>query len=57
MEVLFNLPGLGLFFLGSVLGRNVPVTQSLVVLFGLFILTVNLVVDLAYAWLDPRIRY
>ncbi len=56
-EQVFNLNGLGNLFVGSVLEHDYALTQHLVMLVvGIFIIT-NLVVDIMYAWLDPRIRY
>jgi peptide/nickel transport system permease protein len=57
MEQIFVLPGVGLLLLDGVRSRDYPVVQALVLLFALGVLLVNLAVDLAYAWLDPRIRY
>ena len=56
-EQVFNLNGLGLLFVQAVAHRDYTLTQALVLLVaGVFIL-VNFVMDLMYAWLDPRIRY
>ena len=56
-EQVFNLNGLGKLFVESVTSADYSMTQALVMLVvGIFVL-VNLMVDLAYAWLDPRIRY
>jgi peptide/nickel transport system permease protein len=56
-EQVFNLNGLGKLFVESVQNQDYNMTQALVMLVvGIFALT-NLVVDIVYAWLDPRIRY
>jgi peptide/nickel transport system permease protein len=56
-EQVFNLNGLGKLFVESITNYDYNMTQALVMLVvGIFALT-NLVVDIAYAWLDPRIRY
>jgi len=56
-EQVFNLNGLGKLFVESVANHDYNMTQALVMLVvGIFALT-NLVVDIVYAWLDPRIRY
>jgi peptide/nickel transport system permease protein len=56
-EQVFNLNGLGKLFVESVANHDYNMTQALVMLVvGIFALT-NLVVDIIYAWLDPRIRY
>jgi peptide/nickel transport system permease protein len=55
-EIIFNRPGLGSLIYKSILDRNYPVVQgSIFVIVLLFVLT-NLLVDLSYAWLDPRTR-
>jgi peptide/nickel transport system permease protein len=56
-EQIFNIPGMGRYFVESVFVHDFPVVQAVVLLIGVTYLTVNLVVDLAYAWLDPRIHY
>jgi peptide/nickel transport system permease protein len=57
MEQIFVIPGLGLYLLDGVRSRDYAVVQTLVLLFAVGVLLVNLAVDLAYAWLDPRIRF
>ena len=57
IEVVFAWQGLGLLALNAVLGRDYPVLQGAVLLFAAFFLLVNLVVDLLYSYVDPRIRY
>ena len=56
-EQVFNLNGLGLLFVESVAHRDYTLTQALVLLVAFVFIFVNFLVDLAYAWLDPRIRY
>ncbi|MGI8554535.1 MAG: ABC transporter permease [Dehalococcoidia bacterium] len=56
-ERVFNVPGMGRYFVDSVFVRDYPVVQASVLLIAAGYLAVNLVVDLAYAWLDPRIHY
>jgi peptide/nickel transport system permease protein len=56
-EQVFNLNGLGKLFVESITNYDYNMTQALVMLVvSIFALT-NLVVDIIYAWLDPRIRY
>ena len=56
-EQVFNLNGLGKLFVESVLNADYSLTQALVmIVVSVFVFT-NFVVDLFYAWLDPRIRY
>ena len=57
LEQVFNLPGLGRALVDAVLARDYPVVQLLVLFFALVTIAATLVVDLAYAWLDPRVRY
>ncbi len=56
-EQVFNLNGLGKLFVDSVLNLDFNMTQQLVMLVALIFVLANLVVDVLYAWLDPRIRY
>ena len=56
-EQVFNLNGIGKLFIESVLNNDYTMTQSLVMLVVMIFVMVNFVVDICYAWLDPRIRY
>jgi peptide/nickel transport system permease protein len=56
-EQVFNLNGLGMLFVEAISRRDYTLTQALVMLVATFFLLVNFVVDIAYAWIDPRIRY
>jgi peptide/nickel transport system permease protein len=56
-EQIFNIPGMGRYFVESVFVHDFPVIQAVVLLIGVTYLTVNLIVDMAYAWIDPRIHY
>ena len=56
-EQVFNLNGLGLLFVESVAHRDYTLTQALVLLVAFVFIFVNFLVDLAYAWIDPRIRF
>ena len=57
MERIFVLDGIGNMLVEGMNQRDYPVVQSLVMLFSLWIVVVNLLVDMSYGWLDPRIRY
>ncbi len=57
MERIFVLDGIGNMLVEGMNQRDYPVVQSLVMLFSLWIVIVNLLVDMSYGWLDPRIRY
>lgn len=56
-EQVFNFPGLGSLFLQSVLNRDYPIIMAVALLFGVFILIGNLLADIFYSIVDPRIRY
>ena len=57
VETIFVMPGMGALLVESISTRDFPVLQAVVLLIALVVLVLNLVVDLGYAWLDPRIRY
>lgn len=57
METIFTLPGIGRYLVHAIFHRDYPVVQTLIVLMGVLFVVINLVVDLLYAALDPRIRY
>lgn len=57
IEQIFAIPGMGLLFLNAIQQRDYPVVQGVVVIFALMFMFINLVVDLAYGWLDPRVSY
>jgi len=56
-ETVFAWPGLGRLIVDSILARDYPVIQGAILIFGLLYILVNLVVDVLYAYVDPRIRY
>ena len=56
-ETIFAWPGLGQLLVGSILARDYPVVQGAVLLVATSFILVNLLVDLLYAWIDPRVRY
>ena len=57
LEVLFNIPGLGLMLLQRLYQADIPVVQTTVFFLALFVIIVNIVIDVSYALIDPRIRY
>lgn len=57
IENIFNLPGMGRLVIDAINRRDYPVVQGVVLAFGAFILFVNLITDLSYVWLDPRISF
>ena len=56
VEVVFVWPGLGSLLLEAILNRDFPLVQGIVVLAGVIIVFVNFIIDMLYAWVDPRIR-
>lgn len=56
-ESVFSIPGLGRLTVDAVLARDYPTVQAVVLLFSAVYVLINLLVDLTYVWLDPRIRY
>ncbi|HEV8642046.1 MAG TPA: ABC transporter permease [Methylomirabilota bacterium] len=57
MEFIFAVPGMGTALVQAVSYRDYPTVQAIVFVMALIFLTLNLLVDLLYGWLDPRIRY
>jgi len=57
VEAIFRVPGMGRFFVLSMTGRDYPMIMAVVLTFGAFLAVMNLVVDLVYGILDPRLRY
>lgn len=56
IETVFAWPGLGKFVVDSIFARDYPVIQGFVVFTGTMFVLINLIVDLVYVWLDPRVR-
>lgn len=57
VETIFGIPGMGRFFVTSVTGRDYPVIMGTILLMATLLVIANVVVDLVYIWMDPRIRY
>jgi peptide/nickel transport system permease protein len=57
VETVFNIPGIGRLNYDAITHADFPIVQGTVVLAALFIIVANIVVDIAYAFLDPRVRY
>lgn len=57
LETLWNIPGLGYFVTVSAVQSDYPVMQGIVLVVALLLVFVNLLIDISYGWLDPRIRY
>lgn len=57
IETVFSLPGIGKLMVDSIFGRDYVVVQSLVFLFAILILAINLITDIIYSFLDPRVKF
>lgn len=57
MEQIFVIPGMGLLLLDGVYERDYPVISGVFLVVGVAVLLINLLVDLSYGWLDPKVRY
>ena len=57
VESIFRVPGMGRFFVLSMTGRDYPMIMAVILIYGAFLAAMNLLVDLIYGVLDPRIRY
>jgi peptide/nickel transport system permease protein len=56
IELVFNRPGLGEVLISAIAKRDYPVIQGGIVVFAFFVVAINLLVDLAYIVVDPRLR-
>jgi oligopeptide transport system permease protein len=57
VETIFGIPGIGRYFVQGALSRDYTLVMGTVVVISIFVVVFNLIVDLLYAWLDPRVRY
>ncbi len=57
LEILFNIPGIGVLLLQRIYQADIPVIQTMFFFLALFVIGVNIVIDISYALIDPRIRY
>ena len=57
IERIFTIPGIGSHFVQGALNRDYTLVMGVVIFYGVLIIVLNYLVDLVYAWLDPRIRY
>ena len=57
VETVFNIPGIGRASYQAIQSSDFPVIQGTVLLASMFIIIANILVDIAYAYLDPRVRY
>jgi oligopeptide transport system permease protein len=56
VEAVFNLPGSGRYLVQGAIDRDYPLVMGMILVYGVFTLLCNLVADLLYGWLDPRVR-
>ena len=57
VEMVFNIQGVGRMLVNAVMGHDYPVVQGFVLFIAIMVLFINILVDISYGWLDPRIRY
>ena len=57
VETVFSWPGVGFLMVDAIYARDYPLVQAGIIFFSLFFIVVNLLVDLLYTYLDPRIKY
>ena len=57
IERIFSIPGLGSYFVQGALNRDYTLVMGVVIFYGVVILVLNFIVDLIYAWLNPKVRY
>ena len=57
VETVFNIPGVGRMMVNALFSHDYPIVQGGVLLIATFVIVMNLLVDISYGWLDPRIRY
>ena len=57
VEQVFNIPGIGEYFVSAVLSKDQSLILGIVLIYATLLIVFNLIVDIAYAWLDPRIEW
>jgi peptide/nickel transport system permease protein len=57
IETVFNIPGMGRMMVEAVFGQDYTIVQAVALLMAVIVVLSNLIVDIAYGWLDPRIQY
>jgi peptide/nickel transport system permease protein len=57
VEKVFNIPGMGRLSVEAVLGQDYAIIQAFILITAAIVVLVNLLVDISYGWLDPRVRY
>jgi peptide/nickel transport system permease protein len=56
-ETVFSVPGVGQLLTSAILNRDYPMIQGALLFVTLLVVGINIAMDIAYAWLDPRVRY
>ena len=57
VETVFSIPGIGYLMVTSIFCQDYAVVQSCTLIFAVMVIFANLIVDISYGWLDPRIKY
>jgi ABC-type dipeptide/oligopeptide/nickel transport system permease component len=57
IEVIFLVPGMGRLLIDSIFNRDFPMIQAIIMMIAVAVLVLNVLMDLLYAWLNPRIHY
>lgn len=57
IEQVFAIPGIGRLLLSSIIGRDLPVVQTIIMIISVMVITVNYLADISYKYIDPRIRF
>jgi peptide/nickel transport system permease protein len=57
IEMVFSIPGMGRLAVDALFALDYPITQGVVLLTAIMVVSANLIVDISYGWLDPRVRY
>lgn len=57
VETVFNIPGMGRLIVNSTFDKDFITVQAVTMVIAIVVLFANLIVDISYGWLDPRIRY
>ena len=55
MENIFNVPGVGSLLVSALNNRDYPIVQGCVLILAIFVMFINLLVDICYKWIDPRV--
>ncbi len=57
VETVFSIPGMGRLAVEGLFSQDYAVVQAVILVTSIVVLVVNLIIDLSYGWLDPRVRY